>query len=74
VTRVEPFDRVRLKRVRLAAGLSQSEIADLVRQRDPILKTIGVTISRYEMGWHQPTGHSRLVLEAVLKELESAAS
>ena len=65
-----PFDFSRLRRIRLAANLSQGEFCKRIRRKDKLLGTNWVSLSIYEHGKREPQGHVRKAIEAVLDDLE----
>jgi len=58
-----------IRRARLAAGLTQDDLARLVRAEIPGLRTTGMTISFWECGHRKPTGPSAVALKRVLETL-----
>ena len=69
MTRHERIDPEHIREVRQAAGLTQDDLARLVRDEIPGLRTTGMTISWWECKRRKPTGPSRVALERVLARL-----
>lgn len=64
------FDRIQMRAIREAAGLTQADLAARIRQAVPGAKTIGLTVSFWELGQQIPSGPFRVGIEKVLAELE----
>lgn len=60
------YDKDAFRALRLAAGLSQSDLAAKIREIDPLLKTSATLISRWECGDRTPDAHSMAALNKAL--------
>ena len=66
-------DRLKPKAIRaarLAADLTQADLAIKMREVDPDLRTDGTMISRYEAGRRAPDRHTTRALMTVLPDLD----